>query len=330
MLKIAVVTQVKNESLFLPLWRRYYGGQFGYGNLFVIDDASTDGSTRDLGPTRVLDRPQRPFDESQRADEISGFIEELLKFYDWVIYTDVDEFLVLDPLLKMDFQSYLQQVKGKHLNAIGINVLHNIYAEPDYAADLPVFHQRGYGAFDRSYFKQLVHSFRVRFIPGFHTSNRPRNFAPGLYLMHLAHFDRENTRRRWQVRNSINWSKNSLEKNHSMHFRMPVEAYVAERHGIEKGKFAAASAPAQFMPRVLDFLARVEKEDTIEMIAETFRYQDQVPFLQIPARFRDSVPAATSPLDAAEAARQAPHAPDVRLDHDALYRAALSRVHGEG
>jgi hypothetical protein len=328
MLKVAVVTQVKNESLFLPLWRRYYGGQFGYGNLFVINDGSTDGSTANLAPTRVLERPQRPFDESERALEISAFLEELLKFYDWVIYTDVDEFLVLDPLLKVDFQSYLQQVPGKHLNAIGINVLQNIHAEAEYSPNLPVFHQRRYGAFDRSYFKQLVHSYRVRFNPGFHSSNRLRNFAPGLYLMHLAHFDLENTRRRWIVRNSISWSENALENNHSWHFRMPVDSYLAGRYGTDPSQFAAATAPAQFMPSVLDFLTHLEREQTVEMVAETFQYQDRLPLLQFPPRFQDTIPAATAPLSEAEAAHQAPIAFDRDFDPEALYRVALSRVHG--
>lgn len=328
MLKIAVLTQVKDEELLLPLWRRYYGGQFGYQNLFVIDDGTTDGSTANLTPTQVLARPQRPYDERERTDEISMFLEELLKFYDWVIYTDVDEFLVLDPLLKMDFQSYLQQVSGRHLNAVGINVLHNIYSEAEYAADLPVFQQRRYGAFDRSYFKQLVHSYRVRFIPGFHTSNRPRNFAPGLYLMHLAHFDRGNTRQRWLVRNSIKWSQNAIENQHGMHFRMPVDAYVAERHGIHQGKFAAAASAAQFMPMVLAFLAKLEKEQSPEAIGETFQYQERLPLLHFPERFRNVIPATTAPLSTAETARQSPVIFDHLFEPEALYHAALARVHG--
>lgn len=329
MLKIAVVTQVKNENLFLPLWQRYYGGLFGYGNLFVIDDGSTDGSTANLGPTRVLDRPQRPFDERERADEAAAFLEELLKFYDWVIYCDVDEFLVLDPLLNMDFQAYLRQAPGKHLNAVGINILHNVHAEAEYAAEIPVFRQRRFGAFDRSYCKQLVHSESVRFRPGFHMSNRMRNFVPGLFLMHLAHLDRENTRRRWQTRNKIAWSEHAIKSRHSLHFRMPVEAFIAERFDIPPAKFADASGPELFLARVRDFLPRVIRERTNDDIAATIRYQQMSPLLRFPERFRDTIPAATAPFGADEAANQVPVVFDSGFDPHALYRSALDRVHSE-
>ena len=40
----------------LPLWIRYYGGQFGVENLYVVDDNSEDGSTDDL-PCDVLHIP---------------------------------------------------------------------------------------------------------------------------------------------------------------------------------------------------------------------------------------------------------------------------------
>ena len=39
-MKNAAVTFVYNESFNLPIWIRYFGGQFGTKNLFVVDGAS--------------------------------------------------------------------------------------------------------------------------------------------------------------------------------------------------------------------------------------------------------------------------------------------------
>src|ERR1700712_6045729 len=47
-LRIAAITFCRDEGRMLPLWIRYYGGQFGVENLFVVDDNSEDGSTDDL------------------------------------------------------------------------------------------------------------------------------------------------------------------------------------------------------------------------------------------------------------------------------------------
>jgi len=38
------MTMVFNERIFLPIWLAHYGVQFGYENLFIIDDGSNDGS----------------------------------------------------------------------------------------------------------------------------------------------------------------------------------------------------------------------------------------------------------------------------------------------
>ena len=41
----AVVTMVHNESVFLPIWLRYYSRFFAPEDIYVLDNDSTDGST---------------------------------------------------------------------------------------------------------------------------------------------------------------------------------------------------------------------------------------------------------------------------------------------
>lgn len=329
MLKVAAVTQVKNEDVFLPLWRRYYGGHFGFSNLFVIDDGSTDGSTNGLASTQVLVRPQGPFDERERARAISALLEALLEFYDWVIYTDVDEFLILDPLLKMDFASYLDRVEWSHLNAVGINVLHNIFWEKQYDPKTPVFHQRSFGKLDRAYFKQLVHREPVIFEPGFHFSNHTRNISPGLYLVHLARFDKENTGRRWLVRNRIAWSEDAVRNGHSVQFRVPADKYVSDVYNVPVSGFMSSATPEQFSSYVMNFLGRVQREESQLDIYSNLSYQEELPILRFPSRFRSTIPAATAPLSESELSLQSILAFDGLFDPVVLYKRALEKSREE-
>jgi len=327
MVKVAVVTQVKNEPLFLPLWRRHYGRNFGYCNLFIIDDGSNDDSTKLLYPSHVICRPSVLFDEVQRANEISRFLRKLLMFYDWVIYTDVDEFLLIDPLLKMDFVTYLTKIGANHINAVGINILHNVYSEGQFDPSRPVFTQRCFGRFDRAYFKQLVHSDSVVFGPGFHLSNRANNFAPGLYLMHLALFDKDNTRNRWLVRNRINWSESALKNNHSVQFRMPVEEYVASKYKFHFSQFEDASTPERFSSCVLDVIRRTTREKSLSDWNENAAYMEKLPFLRLPARFRDVIPASTASSEEEEASRAPSFTWQNSFDPVSLYQLAFDEVH---
>ena len=50
--RVAALTMVRDEAVFLPIWCRHYLRQVGYGNLYVLDHASRDGSTESL-PAQV-------------------------------------------------------------------------------------------------------------------------------------------------------------------------------------------------------------------------------------------------------------------------------------
>ena len=87
-MNVAAITMVFNEACFLPVWLKHYGSQLGYGNLFVIDDGSTDGSTANLAIANLITKKRCLFDEDARAQLISRFHEELLHLYDVVLYAD--------------------------------------------------------------------------------------------------------------------------------------------------------------------------------------------------------------------------------------------------
>lgn len=95
----AVFTVVQNESLFLRLWCNYYCRLSKSVDVFVLDDSSTDGSV-DLAKSRYPDLSVSAIASGEKYDlgrlrrSVQAFQRELLKEYEVVIYTDVDEILL--------------------------------------------------------------------------------------------------------------------------------------------------------------------------------------------------------------------------------------------
>src|SRR5215210_7701903 len=97
--QICALTMAYNEAPNLPRWVEHYSAQFGAQNCIVVDHGSDDGSTEAL--THPVGRfgvsRERPFDEHPRAAFVSSIASALLEYYDGVLYTDTDEYVVADP-----------------------------------------------------------------------------------------------------------------------------------------------------------------------------------------------------------------------------------------
>jgi hypothetical protein len=92
--KVAAVTMVYNEDVYLPIWMKHYSRQVGVENCYVVDHGSTDGSTENLGRCNVLRIPRSPYDPFKQSAFNSEFCSSLLHWYDWVVYSDVDELVM--------------------------------------------------------------------------------------------------------------------------------------------------------------------------------------------------------------------------------------------
>src|SRR6185503_134162 len=49
----AVITMVHDEAVFLPIWLRYYSRFFAPGDIYVLDNETSDGSTAAGGFVRI-------------------------------------------------------------------------------------------------------------------------------------------------------------------------------------------------------------------------------------------------------------------------------------
>ncbi len=187
-MKIAAVTMVRNERLLLPFWTRHYAGQVGAEACYVIDQGSDDGGTDALGAVNRVRIPRSELDETVRAGFVSEFCASLLRWYDWVIYADVDEMLVADPRRYRGLAEYCEERHADVVTAFGVNVLHRLGVEREIDPGRAVLGQRRWAFPSASMCKPMLARAPVRRSPGFHCSDAPIVFD-GLVNFHLAYCD---------------------------------------------------------------------------------------------------------------------------------------------
>ncbi len=202
--RIAAVTMVYNEPDFLPRWLTHYTRLVGAEHCHVIDHGSDDGSTDALGPVNRLRLPRSPQDDARRARFISRFCAGLLEWYDWVLYSDVDELLVPDPRLYPDLAALCAAMRADVISAIGFN-LHHMTEEPPLDPTRPLGAQRRWVRFSAAMCKPLLIRRAVNWAPGFHGADAEITFAP-LYLIHLRWIDRDLGLRRLAKTRAMPWA----------------------------------------------------------------------------------------------------------------------------
>jgi len=95
-MKKAIFTLQHNEQWYLPMWYKYYSQFFAPEDIYIL----CHNTDKDLKPiftninanVRFL-TTDAIFDHDWLLNTIQGFQRELLKKYDYVVFTDCDEFL---------------------------------------------------------------------------------------------------------------------------------------------------------------------------------------------------------------------------------------------
>jgi Glycosyl transferase family 2 len=193
-LRIAAITFCRDEGRMLPLWIRYYGGQFGVENLYVVDDNSEDGSTDDLACNVLHIPPIRGGKfESTRMKFLAGLAASLRTLYDCVVFTDVDEFVVPDPARHSGLKDFIvrQGDDRPAVAALGLNVVHVTGTEPPLDLSAPVLSQRSFAKFVPVMCKPSVNFAGAPWFAASHGIRAPYAVDPDLWMFHLKYADRE-------------------------------------------------------------------------------------------------------------------------------------------
>lgn len=224
--RVAAVTMVFNESVYLPIWLAHNARQVGIENCYVIDHGSTDGSTANLGACNVVRIPRSPYDPAKQSEWNSGFCSSLLTWFDWVIYSDVDEILMADPAEAETLVEYCRRPLPEIVTAIGLNTLHLVDDEPTLDLSRPVSVQRPYVFGCASMCKPLLIKRRVEWSPGSHSANAPVVFDQ-LYMFHLRWFDLDQGLQRLQKTRAMAWA----QEEQGRHQRVEDAQLVAQMRG---------------------------------------------------------------------------------------------------
>ena len=184
----AVLTIVRNESVFLPIWIRYYRQFFPARDMYVIDHQSTDGSTEGDGFTRIP-VSHAEYSAGWQRDIIQRHQHDLVDRYDVVLCTDVDEIVAPDPRLG-DLGTYINQFDNDFVTCQGYEILHQKNHEPPFDPTVPVLKQRSTWYANPLYSKPLLARVPMMWKGGCHDRVDGReNKDPNLYLIHLHRMD---------------------------------------------------------------------------------------------------------------------------------------------
>lgn len=194
---VLVMTMARDEAEMLPRWVRHYAHHVGLANLLVLDDNSTDGSTTGLGCTvhRLPPLPGAGY-EAARMRLMSGLAAGFLALYDFVVFVDVDEFLVPDPTRHADLRAFLSTRRDRDVLApVTLNVVHVPEVEGPLRPDEPVLGQRRYAKFAPLMCKPSIKQVPAAWKWASHGIEAPFVVDPELFMIHLKFADREALRR---------------------------------------------------------------------------------------------------------------------------------------
>ena len=274
-----------NETDMLPIWLRHYGAQVGPEACYVVDHGTNDGSTNDLRGANRVRLPRSVLDEPKRAAFIGEFCGALLRYYDYVMYTDSDELVVADPAAYATLLDYVAVERAPVTTAFGMNLLHRLHHEVTVDPTKPILQQRHWGFAVASMCKPVLIQRPVKWSPGFHSADAPIVFD-GLFLFHLAYYDLQTAWRRQEKRRRTEKKDATTATHHRVgddEVRSWVEGWSRMKTDTAVTLDGNCEATSTFAQKVTD--SAVGRENAVfgvDLRLEAYT------LMQIPPRFRDA------------------------------------------
>jgi hypothetical protein len=222
----AALTIVRNEPVFLPIWLRYYSQFFPPEDLYVLDHGTSDGST-DRGGFVRIPVSHDTVDHTWMVRTIEDHQHELIKRYDVVVVTDVDEIVAPHPELGT-LADYIDRLEEPYVNCLGYELIHLVDREGPFDPARKVLDQRGHWFASDIYDKPALATEPMRWVPGFHRSAELKMRPdPDLRLIHLHRMDYQICLERHRYRRGRAWNDRDVELGWASHNRITDEAEFA-------------------------------------------------------------------------------------------------------
>jgi hypothetical protein len=244
----AIITIVRDEAIFFPIWLRYYSRHFAPDDIYVLDHETTDGSTSGGGFVRIP-VTNDSWSIAWMVDTVRGLQHELIGRYDVVVVTDVDEIIAPDPHDR-PLRDYLATFDDEFVNCFGHEILHVPEEEPPFDPSRPVLEQRHWWFVSGIYNKPSVATVPMDWKLGFHVHSSGRlNLDWRLRLIHLHRLDYRMCLERHRRNLERKWADLDLTEGLGTHNRIVDEAEFDEwfRHGTHFGEVKPARIPPRWV-----------------------------------------------------------------------------------
>jgi hypothetical protein len=121
-MKICALTMVYRDHWALSQWYMHYGRLLGFENLYVIAHGRDDEISEICPNAKVVTIPRDNLDrfDGVRSEILNEFQISLTQTYDWIIRTDADELVCLDPNHYSSFQALFSKRWGPAVFALGL------------------------------------------------------------------------------------------------------------------------------------------------------------------------------------------------------------------
>jgi len=204
-MSIAFVTMTYNDDFFLNIWVNHYAKFVDRSDLHIITHGPQPQIKDIVKGCTVLECPRDPDKniDHQRFPFIMDYCKTLFADYEWVIFNDVDEVLVLDPIAGDDMAAYIRTVPKKHkvISSLGLEIIHRQEHENDYDYSRPMFSQRKWVRANGWYSKPNTTRIPLFWGPDGHGSSHGKLYLDeNMYLFHMKWFDTTFHIKRYQER----------------------------------------------------------------------------------------------------------------------------------
>ena len=193
-MKICAITMVYRDHWALGQWFRHYARHLGAENLFIVAHGADPEISRICPGASVITIPRDDLDnfDRRRSEMLNAFQNGLQRVYDWVIRTDADELICLDPARFDSFSTLFEQQARSALFALGLN-LGEMQEDAELQGDEPALANRRHALFTGNYSKAWavrrgvalhLHGVQIR---KRRVERFPFIMPRGVYLVHLKY-----------------------------------------------------------------------------------------------------------------------------------------------
>lgn len=181
----------------LSEWYSHYGRAVGHENLYVISHGPDPEIQRICPEASVLVVPRDDLThfDVRRGQMLNNFQNGLNQYFDWVIRTDADELVCLDPTYYASFHDLFERQEGGSVFALGLDV-YDFSDDPPLSEGTPALSQRRNAVFTGHYSKAWAVRNRIALkrhgvkLRSKLVSEYPFNMPKGVYLAHLKYANR--------------------------------------------------------------------------------------------------------------------------------------------